>query len=197
MKIILAVLALLITYCSLLADEACWDFKRSYSIDKGNIADLPASSSFLKDAKDTSRYTAEKAFDGKIETSWVEGRADDGIGESIAFYIDEIKEIRILPGYGDPAYFKKNNRVKKASFAIFSIKEVHPTQCAIQYVFDVKPVYKKILLFSDAMELQPYKIDFGQVNEKGKGFIGVITIEEVFRGSSWRDTCIAEIQVIK
>lgn len=42
-----------------------------------------ASSVLEEPGKDKNQYSPVKAFDNKKETSWCEGKSDDGIGESI------------------------------------------------------------------------------------------------------------------
>ena len=172
----------------------------SYDLKKGfiSISSLPASSSFSEDKKDPFKYSPEKAFDGKLVTSWVEGRKNDGIGESIAFQVNKIRKLQVLPGVGDARYFKKNNRLKKATFTLHKLLDFGAAQCGVETSFDPNPLYRTILNFKDQMKIQSFEIDFkakssSKVNDHG--YVAIIIIKEVYRGTHWRDTCISEIKV--
>ncbi|MFC1668980.1 hypothetical protein ACFL20_01195 [Spirochaetota bacterium] len=170
------------------ADEACNDYEPGYT------DNLPNATSFLYDKKDPLRYSPQKAFDKKISTSWVEGKKGDGIGEKIAFPVKTLKKIKIFPGYGDKKYFKKNNRVKKASLKIYEIKRVIHHQCASSFELG-KLIKNKVLNFEDKMAYQSF--DIGVTKQRSAGYAVIIEILSVYRGTNWRDTCIAEIGTIE
>jgi hypothetical protein len=154
---------------------------------------FPLSSSFLQDENDPRRYDKEKAFDGEKTTSWVEGAKGPGIGERIAFRIPEGSTgISLLPGYGEETYFPLNNRLKEAELSTFFLQE-GITERATKY--SVKKLDAVILQFKDRMEFQSF--DFTIPAEKipsAPGFLfGVLEIKQVYQGSRWDDTCIAEI----
>ena len=74
-------------------------------------------------------YTPTKAFDGNLNTGWLEAAKGPGTGESITLKLDRVitvDEIRIAPGYFDPKWWKSNNRVKslKVFYGITS-KDIH------------------------------------------------------------------------
>ncbi len=181
----------LIMYSSVRADMACDNYDL-YSYLQSNYS----ASSYLKDKKDPYRYAPLKAFDGKLETSWVEGKKGDGIGEKLAFELkDSPVKIRIMPGFGMKKYFKMNNRVKSATLTVYAIKAVLAHQCGEDYMIgDI--VTQKKLNFKDSMTMQEFETGLSGTEHRGiaeKGLMGVLEINSVYRGKKWRDTCIAEI----
>ena len=156
---------------------------------------VAAATSFLPDAKDAARYAPEAAFDEKIETSWVEGNPGDGVGEKIGFAkFATVKMVKILPGYGTAAHFSRNNRVKRATLSVYEIKEEVMTQDGLVYAFG-RLAKKMDLNFRDEMSMQ--ELPVGVTARSAKGYLCVLEIKDVFRGSACRDTCIAEIRVLE
>lgn len=119
-------------------------------------------------------YYAWSAFDGRPETSWQDGRDDDGIGESISakfggFY--GVKGLSFLLGnHRSQDWYVKNNRPKKLKITLGD------------QVFEAN--------FSDEMRTQyivfSSPVDADRIN---------IEVEEVYPGSNYRDTVIAEVGV--
>jgi hypothetical protein len=140
------------------------------------------------------RYGADKAFDGNVATAWVEDVEGDGIGQKLGFFINgTIAGIKILPGIGVAKYFKLNNRVKKAKFSIYEVKSSGITEYAMIYEFE-KLVKTIPLGFKDSMVLQEFPV--GVTAKREQGYVGIIEIVEVYKGSKWRDTGIAEVEVV-
>jgi hypothetical protein len=174
------------------------DWKPSLTEDKldGHVA----ATSSLKE-----KYNPAKAFDRDIRTSWVEGKPDDGIGEKIAFHVSTIDWIRIMPGFGVQKYFKMNNRLKKARISIYETREIAVHQYDTEYSFG-KLVKTTILNFKDDMFMQKFYIGITEERKfkpkystslEDYGYIAILEIIEVYRGTRWRDTCIAEIEVVQ
>lgn len=151
--------------------------------------DFPLATTFLHNAKQPSRYAPDKAFDGELSTSWVEGVEGSGIGQKIAFEISKAKGLSIMPGFGKDAYFKKNNRIRKARLSILEMQG-QASQTEV-YIFISAKLYENIVEFKDEMTMQ--KVDFP---EPLSG-IAVLEILEVYPGERWDDTCIAEIKILK
>lgn len=133
--------------------------------------------SSLKDAKKEFSYGPENLNDDDWENAWVEGAEGDGIGESITLALKEpqkITRLLITNGYRkDEELFKKNNRVKKFAVSInggapFSadLPDGITSDCAIALPADA-PAAKTVTL----------------------------TIQEVYRGTAYRDTCITGVTV--
>jgi len=130
-------------------------------------------SSELEDQNITKRYSANKAFDNNPLTSWVEGARGDGIGENVALWFREvitIDSIKIMPGYFDANWYSQNNRVKR-----------------LKIQFDEYTFYIDL---DDGMKEQEIMFDRA-INFKMIKFF----IEDIYKGSHYRDTCIAEIKL--
>ncbi len=162
----------------------------------------PLATTFLGDKKDPFRYSEKKAFDGDLETSWVEGSKGDGIGEKIAFTpLDfirgmEIASISVVPGYGVEKYFRRNNRVKQAILSVYPTG-VYAIVGSIQYpIGDI--IYRTTLTFDDDLRFQEFLLEIPGYEEymvlAGR-VLFVLEIKEVYPGSDWDDTCIAEIEL--
>ncbi len=154
---------------------------------------FPMTTSFLKDAKNPQRYSPEKAVDDKIQTSWVEGVEGPGVGECIAVEITkDITRIRIFPGYGVEKYFSLNNRIKKAYFHIYFLFAA-PSEVVM--TFSAQKLHTFTLEFEDNMTHQTFDVSRPWEREaEGMGeYFGVLEIQEVYPGSRWDDTCVADI----
>ncbi|MCX8009337.1 MAG: hypothetical protein N3A54_06625, partial [Patescibacteria group bacterium] len=91
---------------------------------------VQASSFLIEKGMPKDYYSPQKAFDGNINTAWVEGVEGDGIGEYILFYVP-IKNSRydskpakinlsIINGYAKNEHlYKINNRVKEFCLEIY------------------------------------------------------------------------------
>jgi hypothetical protein len=147
------------------------------------------------------RYDAVKAFDGDLKTSWVEGVAGAGVGQKIAFIIEPaVKKISIVPGYADGINFTKNNRVRRAELSIYLLME-SVTQLGTK--ISVKDTgYKIVLDFKDAASFQDFDLklpkkvfDLQAETSEYARLLAVLEIKDVYKGSAWDDTCIAEIKL--
>lgn len=115
----------------------------------------------------------------KNSIPWVEGKEDDGIGETIEFDIipqtwEAIEGInlRILNGYVDPLkpyLFKQNNRIKKL-------------------LVQTDTGFSNELIFNDAVEFT--KIELPKETKHVK-----LTIKEVYKGTKYSDTCITAFEM--
>lgn len=108
---------------------------------------------------------------------WVEGKNDDGIGESFEFDTTYPNgglplDIRILNGYVDPLkphLFKENNRIKKA-------------------LLETDTGIKKEVEFRDEVEFTQIILPDNVKHIK-------LTILEVYKGTKYQDTCITSVEV--
>ena len=120
------------------------------------------------------KYRAENLVDGNPLTAWVEGKADDGIGEFVDIEFDRsqsVDSVGIVTGYGDPRYWQRNNRVKQIDIT---------NEKGVTHRLDLR----------DTIELQqlrfPQQFSFQKLR---------LRINSVFRGTHDRDTCISEITI--
>ena len=141
-----------------------------FSAGKGVFAEA---SSELEESGDLT-YIAHNAIDGATSTAWVEGVQGDGIGESISITFDndenEIDAICVRNGYEKSEdIFYKNNRVREAT--------VEFEDGSVEYFELMDHGYDQIVFFDSP--------------HWGKSI--TFTIESVYPGSRYSDTCISEI----
>jgi len=124
-------------------------------------------------------YGPYAAIDGSAETAWVEGVPGPGIGEWIQLTFPDTIELHALGfdvGFDkDADLFAKNNRIKKATL-VFSNGE------------------QTSLNFEDARGLQ----EFSMIRVPGPNVETTsirIIVDEVYPGTAYDDTCLAEIEV--
>lgn len=156
---------------------------------------FPAASSELRDSQVSDRYSADKAFDGTLETSWVEGAAGPGTGESIMFVLPrDTVAVEIYPGYGVEQYCEPNNRVRTGEISISVLSRV-PNQFAVE--LSMAEVYSRRFTLRDEPESQTVPLDLPEVelNPDLDMLVAELTIIDVYPGSRWQDTCIAEIRI--
>lgn len=155
---------------------------------------LPLASSVLEDPEIPDWYSADKAIDDDLSTSWVEGVEGPGVGEQLAFLVNrEMSVIEIFPGYGSEGYFSQNNRLHRANLTIYLlVKGI--TERAI--VFSVEQLLNIELQFDDRPATQQFKLELPDIDvppQFGTVF-AVLEIVDVYPGTKWDDTCIAEVQ---
>lgn len=143
------------------------------------ISNAKASSFLIEKTKNgICEYTPEyitdyNPFTGMI-LPWVEGVSGDGISEYIEFDVDNGTILYILNGYVDPAHpelFKNNGRLKKAELQVVF---EDGTEDTIHVDFMDFVYYKEIRLFKRFKHVK-------------------LTIEEVYPGKKYKDTCISRI----
>ncbi len=130
------------------------------------------------------------------------GVKGDGIGEKIAFtpfdFVrgTEIDSIAVVPGYAADKYFRRNNRVKQAVLSVYSTG-VYCSQGETSYSIG-EMIFQKKLAFSDDMRFQEFPLEIPGYEENlvltGE-VLFVLEIKEIYPGSDWDDTCIAEIKL--
>lgn len=131
-------------------------------------------SSFVVQQSSTIDNTGWSAFDGNPETSWQEGQPDDGIGEYVMARFDrdyQVKNITFLLGnHRSDEWYEKNNRPKRISILLGGQR------------FEAE--------FPDEMS------EFTVVlSEPVSASDITVMIDEVYCGTEYQDTVIAEIGV--
>lgn len=143
-----------------------------------NFPDSVSATSFLG-TQGEHTYYAKNAFDFDIQTAWVEGKDDLGIGESILFHFRPFREgepltsVTIYNGYQrDAKSWEQNSRVKRLKMFV-----------------NEKAV--AVLELEDTMQGQVFlvRVDL----EANKAVVIRFEILEAFAGSKWRDTAITQI----
>ena len=130
--------------------------------------------------KGTHDNSAHAAVDGNTDTSWQEGVAGDGLGESITLDMGQIVQIQCIEAYlgnwRSDDWYVKNNVPKKLRIEIYGSGEeeiveqvlTFPKERKTFYIGLNRPVYARYI---------------------------EIEIVDVYPGSKYDDTCIAEIRV--
>jgi len=125
------------------------------------------------------QYQPWMAVDGLLETAWAEGVAGPGTGEWILLTFPgtiDVHSVRVDVGYDrDAGIFAKNNRVKRATFVFSSGEQVQ-------------------LDFSDARGRQEISLVRAPGPNIETTYVQVV-IDEVYPGTRYDDTCLAEIEV--
>lgn len=137
------------------------------------VAGIQASS---EHEADTGKYRAEWLLREDAQASWVEGKADDGIGETVTFLFDKtarIHRIAIRNGYADSKFFPLNNRVKEIAFS---------AEGGVETVYTLK----------DTALWQ--EID---LKDTLKGKKVTLKIVSVYRGAKWPDTALSGIKFFR
>jgi hypothetical protein len=141
------------------------------------LATTSASSRLPADV--TGQYDSWAATDGFLETSWVEGAPGSGIGEWLMLTFPgtiEVHSVSVDIGYDrDGDIFSKNNRIKKAILVFSSGEQLE-------------------LEFADQRGLQAIPLARAPGPNITTTFVKVI-IAEVYPGSTYDDTCLAEIEI--
>jgi len=120
-------------------------------------------------------YSPIKAIDGDFTTCWLENVKGPGIGEFIQIDFNNeiaITDIEIAPGYFDPKWYKKNNRIK-----------------SLEVIIDNDIENKLIIEFQDKMETKKIQLSKKYIKVKTISFV----IKEVYRSGIDNDTGISEI----
>lgn len=123
-------------------------------------------------------YTADLTIDGDYKTSWQDGRDDDAIGDTLTYNFapSDIYKVVIVNGNRkDMGSFSKNNRLASATLT-FYLDGQEVSNTTMEFVDDYDQE-------GDILELtSPVNCD-----------CIVITIDEVYKGSDYQDTGIAEV----
>ena len=122
-------------------------------------------------------YDALNAFDNDTETVWVENADGSGIDErlTVVFYEPiKIDEIQIINGFAHKDYYKKNNRVKTLNIGFLYTDAGYVREYTLKdNCEDFQSIYLDETFTVDAL---------------------VFTIQDVYRGTKYNDTCIDEIR---
>lgn len=143
-----------------------------------NFPDSISASSFLP-AQGEHTYVPKNAYDFDIQTAWVEGKDDLGIGESVLFHFRPFREgepltsVTIYNGYQrDVKSWEQNSRVK-----------------ALRVLVNGEPI--AMLNLKDTMQGQKFGL---RVAPQGDKPIQItFEIVDVHPGTKWKDTAITQI----
>jgi hypothetical protein len=152
--------------------EDPYEIRSCFEIDISKYAALKASTILPRDQRHS--YEPMKATDGMKSTAWVEGVPGPGIGEwiELAFPQEtEIWEVGLDVGFDESeSLFYANNRVRKARL---HFSDDSPLEVTAQ----------------DIRGIQYFRIPFVRTT------FARLEILDVYPGTRWDDTCLAEIVV--
>ena len=124
--------------------------------------------------------SAYAAVDGNTDTSWQEGVDGDGEGELIELDMGEIVQVQCielhLGNWRSDEWYAKNNVPKKLIFTLFDNEEEIMLSQVITFPWEKKTFYVGLNRPFPARHID-------------------IEIVDVYPGSKYDDTCIAEIRV--
>lgn len=135
--------------------------------------------------RDKVRYDAGQAHDSDLNTAWVEGKNDDGVGEFLEYVVDtsehvgdeplKVTGLTIFNGYRkSKELWRDNSRVKRLKMYV-----------------NGKPY--AIINLKDAYNYQT--VEVGAVELKPKKTTLKFEIMEVYKGRKYSDTAITEIML--
>ncbi len=163
---------------------------QSAAQEKVRVSEVRVTSKLQEEGSHPEGYNGYRAFDGRLDSAWVEGEEGPGIGEILKIrfgQIVEIDSVEIAPGFFISQYHRANNRVKKLRIVAdrrqinFAFKgdstELRTTPDARQYVLD----------FQDSMAVQKRPLEVSGIRDIA------FVLEDIYPGTQWDDTCISEI----
>jgi len=134
----------------------------------------------LIDEKDTFKYTIQNAFDKNPATSYVEDTDDDLIWINLGS-VGDLEKIALINGYAlNESFYLANNRVKKiicASFVDKITKKIYNEEYILRDEYFTYQFFKR-------------KKIKNQISSKS------FKVLEIYRGSKYNNTCIAEIDYL-
>jgi hypothetical protein len=179
---------------------------------------VASASSQLVENDDWTKYAPRNLFDGNKDSAWVEGVEADGLGEQVWFTVDRrTADLILTNGFArNASLFQKNNRVKRLEATLWAAATVSGMATELGQVYQARPVSGRLALSLadqaapqtlalpidwDGLPVDPPKLieDYRhsfEVPAEGSfwmDYILCLEIQEVYRGTAYRDTCIAEI----
>lgn len=146
-------------------------------VDMAYASGFDASSTFIEDGRPEDTYAPRMAFDGRMETPWVEGAPDDGVGEWVEISFDRpvrIGAVEIVNGFSYRDYYRKNNRVARLG-----------ARCS--------PSGESFTLeLEDDADGQAQSFPLSAVCSAVR-----FTILDIYPGWKYRDTCLGEVSFIR
>ena len=189
----------------------------SYNVSiKGKQWKKGRSSVLIEKGKAEDTYELSKLDDNDLSTAWVEGVKGDGVGEYVLQSISGLDndgchvgfdydigkniEINLIINDGfckNKILFEKNNRVKKAKITIYDVPLV-VGQNNTYVKAEPTILCDSIIDLADTMDEQKFKFIIrlrGDYPNSEPEVLLKFTILDVYKGTSYDDTCISEMHV--
>ncbi len=144
-------------------------------------------------------YGAGSAMDHRPSTAWAEGADGDGIGEIVMVKVDITRPVRIWAGFGrSEKLFRANNRPRRV--AVYAL-EGFGGSGKLMFLFDtIRVIGKHEAELKDVNGYQGLPLPAFRLSPDTRGdrhtFVAV-EILSVYRGDTYRDTCISEINNVE
>jgi hypothetical protein len=151
-----------------------------------------ASSTLIEKGRSSTMYSAVKAYDFSLKTSWCEGSKGPGVGEYIelSFSPFNADDLAVMNGVAySPKLYKLNNRVKDYSLV-----------CTLEdgTVKTINGTFPDDVCSGSACTFKGFDPDFGGLIRIGQRIKKIkLVIRSVYRGEKFNDTCITEMRFIK
>jgi hypothetical protein len=137
----------------------------------------------LVDPKTPLRYSLAAAFDNNPATSYVENSKDDLLSISFGFWNSDkdklplVTKFSIINGYAESEnLYYRNNRPKEVE-----ISKSEPRSHKANYLLKDSVLHPQVIIILQENDIRWWGVDFD--------------IKNVYRGSAYNDTCIAEINL--
>lgn len=136
-----------------------------------SVSEASASSEISQEGTDNS---AGKIVDGNERTSWQEGVDGDGIGESVQLKLAKPYKVRYLSfqlgNWNSERYYAGNNRPKELEITVGNVTQT------VTFPDGQTEYWLELSRECPAQEI-------------------TLTVQSVYSGSEWDDTCIAEVGI--
>lgn len=131
-------------------------------------------SEFLWDEKTPLKYALCNAFDGNLETSYVENTEDDLFHMYISFP-GLSKKLALINGFcKNSDLYRKNNRIKEVASEFTNDSEIST----------------ELTDMNDRFRIEDNNLKFQILNYVSNGYV---FISQIYPGTNYNDTCLAEI----
>lgn len=153
------------------------------------LAGVLASSHLKVSDRPEGTYASGNLVDGKLETPWIEGAEESGVGETFTLDLPraEVKKVMIFPGHGqDQRMFEKYSRLKEVSLSFFTVDDKR----------NPKPLKQQNFTFEDSFRFQEIPVTDVKLGDELFGGTVTVTIRSVYPGKDFKDTAVAEVRVV-
>lgn len=135
-----------------------------------------SSASSVYSGDNLGRHAPEKLYDGKLDTNWTEDSSGNGVGEYVVFNFDKtyaVNKLRIYIGsHFNEGVYRQNCRPKAVTL---TFSDGSTELVRLEDTYDEQVITFKKFYYTDSIRL---------------------TIEEVYTGTKYLDTVIAELDFV-
>lgn len=144
-------------------------------------------------------YEPKNILDKNLKTSWVEGKKDAGVGEWILIKTNKsVGTLKFANGYQEKeSSYYANNRVKSAKVLLITEPMIASTNIS-EIAEQIDDLLSNDMISWEMVDIQD-KTGYQEIKLANKGACKylVFQIADVYKGTKYNDTCIAEIETIE